>query len=179
MNEMLSRGYSVRSSGTLPIGWIIPVLFFVLACREQVKQTPVEEQKTARKSRIIKKPASSFNDTLVIKQKSAVFYSPDSLQMKKIEEVNEKNVMDMIRHDCHYQMQYARSSLKSDWPQVTIIEASNVRFLLFVKADGRKIFIDLNDKNDICGMFLFDGKKDPVMVDMPNVDTMLGNYFRN
>ncbi len=99
--------------------------------------------------------------------------------MGKIQAVNEKNMMAQIQHDCHYQMQYARSSLNSDWPRVKIIEASRIRYLEFVKSDGTKIFIDLNDKNDICGIFLFDRKKDPILVDMPNVDTILGSYFRN
>jgi hypothetical protein len=178
MNNMVSKIYSVGCAGPLRSGWIIPVLLLTVCCRQQVKKAQADVQKTSPKHAIIKKPPSSFNDTLVIKQKSAVFYSPDSLQMKKIEAVNEKNMMDQIRHDCHYQMQYARSSLRSDWPKVKIIEASDKRFLLFIKQDGRKIYIDLNNKNDICGIFLFDGKKDPVLVDMPNVDTILGDYFR-
>ncbi len=39
--------------------------------------------------------------------------------------------------------------------------------------------IDLNAKNNICGLYLFDTKKDPEPVDMPNVDTFLGFYFGN
>ena len=45
------------------------------------------------------------------------------------------------------------------------------------KSNKSKVSIDLNDKNDICGLFLFDGKKDPALVDMPNIDTQLGFYF--
>jgi len=175
---MVSKTNSAGCSGPLRSGWIIPLLLLAVGCREQVKNAPAQIQKSVSKHAVIKKPPSSFNDTLVIEQRSAVFYNADSLQMKKIETVNEKNMMAQIRHDCHYQMQYARSSLKSDWPKVKIIEASKVQFLLFIKQDGRKICIDLNDKNDICGIFLFDGIKDPVLVDMPNVDTILGNYFR-
>ena len=39
------------------------------------------------------------------------------------------------------------------------------------------MYIDLNARNNICGMYLFDPKKDPEFVDMPNVDTFLGFYF--
>lgn len=84
-----------------------------------------------------------------------------------------------IKHDCYYQMQNARLSLKNDWPKVKIIEVSRARYLLFIKSAGTKMVIDLNDKNDICGIFLFDGKQDPVLVDMPNVDTFLNVYFKN
>ena len=99
--------------------------------------------------------------------------------MERIQEVNEKNVMAYIKHDCYYQMQNARLSLKNDWPTVKIVEVSRVRYLSFVKSTGGEIVIDLNEKNDICGLFLFDGKQDPVLVDMPNVDTFLNQYFKN
>ena len=83
----------------------------------------------------------------------------------------------MLTHDCHYQMQNARIVLKKYWPQLHIVEATKARYILFVKTDETKICIDLNDKNDICGLFLFDTKKNPVLVDMPNIDTELGFYF--
>jgi hypothetical protein len=158
---------------------LIPLFLFAFACRGKTKYIPPEEKKASVKPAVIKKPSSSFNDTVVIDRKSAVFYSPDSLQMKNILLVNEKNVMANIKHDCYYQMQNARLSLKNDWPKVKIIEVSRARYLLFIKSAGTKMVIDLNDKNDICGIFLFDGKQDPVLVDMPNVDTFLNVYFKN
>jgi len=162
--------------------WIygfIPVVLFAFACGEQTKNNSPETKPVVRKAKLIKKPPSSFNDTLIIDRESAVFYSPDSLQMEKIQLVNEKNVMAYIKHDCYYQMQNARLSLKNDWPKVKIIEVFRARYLSFVKSTGAGIVIDLNEKNDICGLFLFDGKQDPVLVDMPNVDTFLNQYFKN
>ena len=149
------------------------------SCSENVKKdsNQPEEKSAKTKPRIIKKPASSFNDTIVVNKKSVVFYSPDSLQMEKIKAVNEKAIFDMLTHDCHYQMQNARIELKKYWPQIHIAEATKARYILFVKKDETKLCIDLNDKNDICGLFLFDTKKDPVLVDMPNIDTELGFYF--
>ena len=54
---------------------------------------------------------------------------------------------------------------------------SGYRYLLFIKANKNIKCIDLNDKNDICGLFLFDTKKDPALIDMPNIDTQLELYF--
>jgi hypothetical protein len=165
--------------GPLRVYGIILLLLFAFACREQTKNSSPGTKPVVLKTKLIKKPPSSFNDTLIIDYKSAVFYSPDSLQMEKIQGVNEKNVMAYIKHDCYYQMQNARQSLKNDWPKVKIVEVSRVRYLSFVKSTGVGIVIDLNEKNDICGLFLFDGKQDPVLVDMPNVDTFLNQYFNN
>ena len=155
------------------------VLFLITgSCSEgNKKNTLPAEVSPKTKSLIIKKPGSTFNDTIFIKANSAVFYTPDSVQMKKIKTVNEKVTFDLLTHNCHYQMENAHIVIKKYWPQIKIIEVSTFRYLLFEKTNKSKVCIDLNDKNDICGLFLFDGKKDPVLVDMPNVDTQLGFYF--
>lgn len=139
--------------------------------RKQAGNDPVS------KSRIIKKPPSSFDDTVIINSPSAVFYNPDSLQLKNIKSVNETNVFATITHDCYYQMQNARNVIRQYWPRVRVVEVIKARYLLFVKKDKSKIYIDLNAKNDICGLFLFDPEKDPELADMPNIDTFLGFYF--
>lgn len=157
---------------------VIPLVLFVCSCSESSKKNPAEAEVTLKpKSMIIKKPGSSFNDTVLINAKSAVFYSPDSVQMRKIKSVNENSTFDLLTHNCHYQMENARIVLKKSWPQIKIVEISKIRYLLFQKINKSKVCIDLNDKNDICGLFLFDGKKDPALVDMPNIDTQLNLYF--
>lgn len=157
---------------------MLALFLFTCSCSEGYKKNISQAQISPKtKSLIIKKPGSDFNDTIVIKAKSAVFYSPDSIQMEKIKRVNEKAIFDMLTHNCHYQMENARMVIKRYWPQIKIIETSTFRYLLFEKTNKSKVCIDLNDKNNICGLFLFDGKKDPVLVDMPNIDTQLGLYF--
>ena len=158
---------------------LFAIFLLTSSCSENAKKdnNQQEQKNTKTKPPIIKKPASSFNDTIIIQARSAVFYSPDSLQMAKIKAVNEKVIFDMLTHDCHYQMQNARIELKKYWPQLHVAEANKAKYILFVKTDQTKICIDLNNKNDICGLFLFDGKKNPVLVDMPNIDTELGFYF--
>jgi hypothetical protein len=158
-------------------GMIALFLFTCLCSGDYKKNTPQEEISPDTKSLIIKKPGTGFNDTITIKANSAVFYSPDSLQMQKIKLVNEKPIFDMLTHNCHYQMENARMVIKRYWPQIKIIETLTFRYLLFQKTNKSKVCVDLNSKNDICGLFLFDGKKDPVLVDMPNIDTQLGLYF--
>jgi len=127
---------------------------------------------------ILLKPPSSFADTLVIQNPSAVFYTPDSVQLDKIRAINKKMIFESLMHDCFYQMRNARLVLQKYWPRIRIVETSKARYLLFIKADKTKTAIDLNSKNDICGIFLFDSKQDPELIDMMNVDTELGFYFK-
>ena len=67
--------------------------------------------------------------------------------------------------------------LKKNYPDVEIRDVINARYLLFNKTDGRKELIDLNDKNDPCGLLLFDSRHSPRLVDMTNIESELGFYF--
>jgi len=163
---------------------IISILLVILlthicfSCNRNDENKNNAAKKTAPGTQILLKPGSSFGDTLIIELSSAVFYNPDSFQLKKIKFVDKKMIFESITHDCFYQMKNARMVLKKYWPHVRIVETSHARYLQFIKNDKRKICIDLNTKNDICGIFLFDREKDPQLIDMMNIDTELGFYFK-
>ena len=157
---------------------MLVIIFLACSCLQSSEKNNGETKTDlAPKPRIVKKPPSSFEDTVIIDRESAVFFNPDSLQLEKIKSVNEKNVYGTITHDCYYMMQNARNVIKQHWPRIRIVEVIKARWLLFVKKDKSKLYIDLNARNNICGLFLFDPKKDPEPVDMPNIDTFLGFYF--
>jgi hypothetical protein len=123
------------------------------------------------------KPPASFTDTIMIEYPAAVFYNPDSLQLQKIK--NAMNAMDFegTMHECFYQQRNARRVIREQYPNIKIIETTKARYLLF-KIKGTTLeLIDLDTKNEPCGMIVFDGKKKPIPVDMTNVDTQLGFYF--
>jgi hypothetical protein len=156
------------------------IVFFAqiyLGCTGNSENKRNIQKKIIPATLVLSKPPSSYTDTLIITSPSAVFYNPDTLQLEKIKSINKKNIFESLEHDCFYQMRNARMVLKKYWPKVRIIETSKARYLLFIKADKSKKCIDLNSKNDICGIFLFDNKKDPELIDMMNVDTALEFYF--
>jgi hypothetical protein len=125
-----------------------------------------------------KKPPSSLNDTVFIHSRSAVFYHPDSLQLIKIKKVNEKMIYESLMHDCFYQMRNARLVIQRYWAGIQIIDVSEARWLNFIKSGGSKRIIDLDTINDVCGIYLFDPARDPERIDMMNIDTELGFYFK-
>ena len=156
------------------------VTFTLIAC--SCSQSPEKNNQHVKKDQalkplVVRKPPSSFNDTVTIDRESAVFYNPDSVQLERIKSVNEKRVYATITHDCFYMMQNARSVIRQHWRRIRIVEVIKARYLLFVKKDKTWKCIDLNAKNNICGIFLFDAKKDPQAADMPNINTSMGFYF--
>ncbi|HUR66950.1 MAG TPA: hypothetical protein VMZ03_11440 [Chitinophagaceae bacterium] len=125
-----------------------------------------------------KKPASGYNDTLVIKGSAAIFFSPDSSQLMKIKGVMGSMQYESDVHDCFFQAKNARAVIHSYWPQVKIMDAKTHRFILFVKNNNSRQVVDLNSKNEMCGLFLFNGTRNPGLADMTNIDTFLEQYFR-
>jgi len=159
------------------VSGLLFIMGTLVSCSDKNKKNNSIKKITEKKDTIIRKPPSSFSDTIVIDFPSAVFYNPDSLQLKKIKETTLKNEYESEVHNCFYLIRNARMILKKYWPKIHVIETSRNRYLLFVKSDKTKALIDLNSKGDMCGVFLFDGKKEPELADMMNIDTALGFYF--
>lgn len=163
--------------------FIIIIVYAVLlsSCNYPTKKDKKDTVKEGKKlvRAFISKPGSSFSDTLILKTACAVFYKPDSVQLKKIEAVNQPMVFEGLMHDCFFQMRNARMVLKKYYPQIKIIETTKARYLLFIKEHGGRNLIDLNSNNDICGIYVFNSEKNPELIDMANVDTELRFYFSN
>ena len=61
--------------------------------------------------------------------------------------------------------------------QHKVIEAKNIRYLLFKKAGNESTLVDLDSRGDPYGLFLFDPRKEPALVDMMNIEGELPSYF--
>ena len=150
--------------------------FLIWSCSDN-RQSNVVPDKPASKTLYQKKPAGTFPDTLKINSVAAVFYSPDSLQLQKIKSISDPGVFESKMHEYEYLIKTAQSSINKNFPRVKIIEAKNVRYLLFITADKKKSYIDLDRNYDPYGLYLFNRQKAPQPVDMANTETELGFYF--
>ncbi len=158
-------------------GTVLILAVVHICCSDPVNQRRnVEKQAQAGKERI-RKPVSSYPDTIHVNVPAAVFYNPDSMQLRKIKEILEKQNFETALHECFYQMRNARQVLKKYYPDIKIIEISTARYLFFHKTGGRNEVVDLDQENEFCGIFLFDGSQSPQHVEMMNIETELGFYF--
>jgi hypothetical protein len=121
--------------------------------------------------------AGASADSQEIDSRAAVFFRQDSLRLVRIKAVVHDRVYESLTHDCLFETKYVRSVLKREWPALRVIDVSTSRWLIFRKKNGDRKTIDVNAVNDLCGVFLFDGVKDPTRADMPNINTALWNYF--
>lgn len=156
------------------------VLFSVTACNGHEKESKELPQPNLKiKARSIKKPPSTYPDTLTVSMPSAVFYHPDSLQLAKIKAESDSSVFDGSMHEYYYQMRNARMVIKKTWSELSIIESKNYRFVLFISKNKSTYCVDLDEKTDPYGMIVFNGKKPPLFVDMMNIETEVSFYLNN
>lgn len=148
----------------------------VFACSDNTQSKPEHYNQPGKILKHIK-PQATFSDTLIINSTAAIFYSPDSVQLEKIKSITDAMVYEGTMHEYFYLMRNAHFVIKKNIPKLKIIEAKNVRYLLFIKADKSKICIDLNTKKEPYGLFVFNRKDPPELVDMANIESDLGFYF--
>jgi hypothetical protein len=174
------KPFTALSYIVLP-GILFTLFLFYSACQPknnlQDNAAAKKTKDTADSKKIIAKPPASFSDTLLIDITAAVFFQPDSAQLLKIKAVNAENIYKTITHELFYLMRNARNVLKQYWPKIKILETNHARYLKFIGKSGHTSIIDLNTKNDIGGIILFNREKEPQMIDMMNIDTELNFYF--
>lgn len=124
------------------------------------------------------KPPAYIKDTLFIRQKVALFYHPDSLQLKQIKAQTNPAVFESNMHEFYYQMRNARMVIRKNWPHLKILEAKNYRYLLFIKEDNTQELVDLDARYDPYGLFVFNRIKPPAVIDMYNVETGISFYLK-
>lgn len=154
------------------------ILLLLLACRHQSgkkNETPNANNKEEHKTST--KPPTIFPDTLTIDSQAAVFYYPDSLQLKKIRAGSDTSKFDAVMHEYFYLFRYIHDILKKYWPGINVVEAKNFRYLLFIKADNSRKIIDLDTKYDPYGFLVFDPQKDPSQLELTNAASEIGFYF--
>lgn len=151
------------------------LVFFIIACNQNGKNSKLE----AKNGRIINhKPKSTASDSLVVLGHTAVFYYPDSIQLNKIKSITDPQIVDGTLHELQYQIKYSKKVIRTNWRELNILDAQNVRFLVFKKDTGNQIIIDLDTFDDPYGLFVFNGNKPPVWIDMTNLEQGLHYYFK-
>jgi hypothetical protein len=151
-------------------------LFFSCSDHDQ-DSTVTAAGKIKSKTLPKKKPSSQFTDTLKIISIAAVFYSPDSIQLQKMRSVTDSGAFEAIMHEYDYLSKTAHSILNKHFPQVQIIEAKNVKYLLFITTNKTEVCINLDKNYDPYGLYVFKRQQAPQLVDMANTETNLGFYF--
>ena len=116
------------------------------------------------------------SDTLIISEKSAIFYQPDSMQIeKRKKEVGEENFYIGIDDYAFY----INSSFEFlDSIKQPVIEVVGKKVLKFIYSNKQTEVIKLDTLPELWGMYFFSPEKMPRLVDMTIIEEEYKNYFK-
>jgi hypothetical protein len=157
--------------------YTVTFLALLPACDSRQEQPKVNTSGNEKVRAPFIKPPTISSDTLTIDSKAAIFYYPDSLQLQKMRAGSDTAKFDAAMHEYFYLFKYLHTGLKESSRHIRIIDARNVRYLLFKKKDGRSELIDLDTKLDPYGLFIFDPQKSPIQPELSNALSEVGFYF--
>lgn len=152
---------------------ITALLIFSLAVCHQFSCNQKNERSgiKANTNKPIKhKPQSNFLDSLEIQGPTAVFYYPDSIQLETIKSITDSQILDGTLHELQFQIKYSKKVIRTNWSELNIVDAQNVRFLVFKQDTSILNIVDLDAYDDPYGLFVFNGNKQPVLIDMTNLE---------
>ena len=113
--------------------------------------------------------------TIIIKNKTAILYQPTdkSVQNRK-NQVNEEDFY-AGADDYMFYMNESEKYLKSK--KINLLSIKNNKVLKFVSANKTITYINLNEENEIWGIYFFDSKQKVKKVDMTAIGEEYNRYF--
>jgi len=115
----------------------------------------------------------NVSDTLVIKEPCAVVFRPDSLKLKKLKNESTPDEYDIIIDDAMYYLN--QSSIFLNEKDVKLVDTESNK-VIFIKENKEYLFINLDSL--YWGIILFDGKQNPKIVEMTNIEEEYNGYFK-
>lgn len=114
------------------------------------------------------------NDTLIVTEKCAVMYWPDSLQTEKLKKQLGEDTFHIGADDCAAGLNDASMFLEKQ--KLKIFNTSQ-KFILF-KSFNSTIIIQRDTLSQWCGVFLFQPSQQPKSIDYYNIEEEFKNYFK-
>ena len=114
-------------------------------------------------------------DMITIDKRTAVYYSPDSVQVQR--EVNkEEEEFYTAADDNIYYMSQARHF--TDSLKLNAVDVIGQKFIKFICQDGTSVIIKKDTLQSLWGVYLFDPGKKPMEADMMNIGADYKSYFK-
>jgi len=115
----------------------------------------------------------NVSDTLVIKEPCAVVFHPDSLKLKRLKNESIAEEYDIIIDDAMYYLNQSSNFLNEKDVKLVDTESNKI---IFIKENKESLFINLDSL--YWGIILFDGKHNPKIVEMTNIEEEYNGYFK-
>ena len=163
---------------------VVLALFTLISCNQTVNQkeenlnsiTTISEKKVSTKKINNTKSSKNGIDTVVIKNQTAIIIEPTDKQIEKRKrEIGEEDFY--IGADDY--MWYLNESTKTFRKnKLNVLNIKNGKIIKFEMENGNNAILELNGKDELWQIYLFDPKLKPKKIDMTDSENEYKTYFK-
>lgn len=154
---------------------IVAIIFFSCGRTADEKETPAGID-TVPVRHAAAKTSAPNSDTLYINTKAAVFYAPDSARIDRAKKDAGEDAFYTGADDYVYYIGKCREYFDS--VKLKTVYAKDKKYIRFIKDDDTRIYVKLDTLPELWGIYLFEPKKDPKLVDMLAIEDEYNNYYK-
>jgi hypothetical protein len=169
-NPMLKENFIFRPL----IPGFIAVIFY--SCSGDKKDPSVPANKDSEPAKVQPVYKKQESDTLIVTSRSAIFYSPDSIQIEKRKKEIGEHEFYIGADDYAYYSNESWNYLEK--MKLPLVMAINKNYLKFI-SPGKTTLIRIDTLPELWGVYLFDPKKHPYQADIMDMEEEYKNYFNN
>ena len=159
-------------------------LFTLISCNQTVNQkeenlnsiTTISEKKVSKKKINNTKSNKNGIDTVVIKNQTAIIIEPTDKQIEKRKrEIGEEDFY-IGADDYMWYLNESTETFRKN--KLNVLNIKNGKIIKFEMENGNNAILELNGKDELWQIYLFDPKLKPKKIDMTDSETEYKTYFK-
>lgn len=144
------------------------------SCQQNKDLKEVKKVQQAAKNANIETGSFIHSASVEVDEPVAIYFHPDSTKLTRLEQTMGDNFF-TAAEESMFQISSSRDYFIKQNLKVLETEAKELRFR---KDDGSVKVVDLSDPKYTWGLFLFNGKSDPIQVDMTRPEKQFNSYMK-
>ena len=163
---------------------VVLALFTLISCNQTVNQkeenlnsiTTISEKKVSTKKINNTKSSKNGIDTVVIKNQTAIIIEPTDKQIeKRKKEVGEEDFY-IGADDYMWYLNESTETFRKN--KLNVLSIKNGKIIKFEMENGNNAILELNGKDELWQIYLFDPKLKPKKIDMTDSENEYKTYFK-
>lgn len=159
-------------------------IFTIISCNQTVNQkddslksvTTISEKKIENKKNDNAEISKNINDTIVIKNQTAIIIEPTEKQIEKRKKEVGDEVFYIGADDYMWYLNESTETFHNN--KLNVLNIKNGKIIKFEMENGNNSILESNAEDELWQIYLFDPKLKPKKIDMTDSENEYKTYFK-
>lgn len=159
-------------------------IFTIISCNQTVNQkddnlksvTTISEKKIENKKNDHAEISKNINDTIVIKNQTAIIIEPTEKQIEKRKKEVGDEVFYIGADDYMWYLNESAETFHNN--KLNVLNIKNGKIIKFEMENGNNLILESNAEDELWQIYLFDPKLKPKKIDMTDSENEYKTYFK-